>query len=56
MATFWASILVSYVIAIASWYLLEKPILRLKRFFDNKAVWQGDQSVALRRTTGSEIA
>ncbi len=36
MATFWASLLAAYVLAIASWYLLERPILGLKRFFENK--------------------
>jgi peptidoglycan/LPS O-acetylase OafA/YrhL len=35
MATFWTSLLAAYLLAIASWYLLEKPILRLKRFFEN---------------------
>jgi peptidoglycan/LPS O-acetylase OafA/YrhL len=35
MATFWASLLAAYALAIASWYLLEKPILGLKRFFEN---------------------
>ena len=34
VATFWASLLAAYLLAIASWYLLEKPILGLKRFFD----------------------
>ena len=35
-ATFWISLLGSYSLAIISWYLLEKPILRLKRFFESK--------------------
>ena len=33
---FWSAVLCSYVIATASWYLFEKPILRLKKYFDNK--------------------
>jgi len=30
---FWAALVLSYVTAFASWSLLEKPFLRLKRFF-----------------------
>jgi len=33
VAAFWASVLVSYVLAMVSWNLLEKPFLNLKRFF-----------------------
>jgi peptidoglycan/LPS O-acetylase OafA/YrhL len=36
MVTFWAALLAAYVLAIASWYLLEKPVLKLKRFFEFK--------------------
>ena len=38
MVTFWAALLAAYVLAIASWYLLEKPILGLKRFFEFKNI------------------
>lgn len=31
---FWAAAAISYILAIASWNLLEKPFLRLKRFFE----------------------
>jgi len=33
VAAFWASVLVSYVLSMVSWDLLEKPFLNLKRFF-----------------------
>jgi peptidoglycan/LPS O-acetylase OafA/YrhL len=34
---FWAAVVASYLLAIASWNLLEKPFLKLKRFFEIKA-------------------
>jgi len=33
-ATFWISLAAAYLIASASWFLLEKPVLRLKRYFE----------------------
>jgi peptidoglycan/LPS O-acetylase OafA/YrhL len=34
---FWAIVLISYLLAIASRYLLEKPFLNLKRFFETES-------------------
>ncbi|HET7107283.1 MAG TPA: acyltransferase [Candidatus Acidoferrum sp.] len=36
VAAFWLAIAASYLLAIASWNFLEKPILKLKRFFEFK--------------------
>jgi peptidoglycan/LPS O-acetylase OafA/YrhL len=37
IVAFWAAVVASYLLAIASWNLLEKPFLKLKRFFEIKA-------------------
>jgi peptidoglycan/LPS O-acetylase OafA/YrhL len=37
-ASFWISLASAYLIAAASWFLLEKPILRLKRYFEHPHV------------------
>ena len=36
-AAFWLAVAASYLLAIASWNLLEKPFLKLKRFFQSKS-------------------
>ena len=35
-AAFWLAVAASYLLAIASWNMLEKPFLKLKRFFQSK--------------------
>ena len=44
MAAFWLVVAASYLLAIVSWNLLEKPFLKLKRFFQAKrnAAWESD--------------
>jgi len=54
-ATFWISLAGSYLIASASWYLLEKPFLRLKRFFENTADLRSQSAVAVRQAVNPEI-
>lgn len=54
-ATFWIAVAGSYLIASTSWYFLEKPILRLKRFFESNADRPGESAVAPSQAIGSEI-
>jgi peptidoglycan/LPS O-acetylase OafA/YrhL len=37
IAAFWLAVVASYLLAIASWNLLEKPFLKLKRFFQTRS-------------------
>jgi len=52
---FWSALAASYLVATASWFLLEKPILGLKRFFETKAVRPGELLLTTPRPIGSEI-
>jgi peptidoglycan/LPS O-acetylase OafA/YrhL len=45
VAAFWAAVLVSYVLAIVSWKLLEKPFLNLKRFCETKTTPEWESKV-----------
>ena len=45
IAAFWAIIAASYLIAIVSWNILEKPFLNLKRFFEIKPVGEWEANV-----------
>lgn len=45
MAVFWAAVVISYLLAIASWNFLEKPFLGLKRFFEIKTVGKWEPGV-----------
>lgn len=54
MTTFWASLVAAYALAIASWYLLEKPILGLKRFFKIKYLSPAPDSAAKSQPNSSE--
>jgi peptidoglycan/LPS O-acetylase OafA/YrhL len=45
IAAFWAAVVLSYLLAIASWNLLEKPFLNLKRFFQTKSNGRWESSV-----------
>jgi len=45
VAAFWAAVLVSYVLAMVSWKLLEKPFLNLKRFFESKRDCEWESNV-----------
>jgi len=56
VAAFWASVLVSYVLAILSWKLLEKPFLNLKRFFETKANTEWESNVAGAEAGNSEAS
>jgi peptidoglycan/LPS O-acetylase OafA/YrhL len=51
---FWTAAVISYALAIASWNLLEKPFLRLKRFFENDAPRSRAPEVPLATATDSE--
>ena len=54
LATFWVSIVTSYIVATASWYLMEKPILNLKRFFENDPTSRDNSNLPLPRARGSQ--
>ena len=54
-AAFWISVTVAYLVAGASWYLLEKPILGLKRFFESKPGRQAESAAAPPQAIQSEI-
>jgi peptidoglycan/LPS O-acetylase OafA/YrhL len=45
MAAFWAIVVASYLLAIASWNILEKPFLSLNRFFAIRATGKWESSV-----------
>lgn len=51
---FWAALVLSYALAIASWYLLEKPVLRLKRFFENAAARAKESGLPLATSQDSQ--
>jgi peptidoglycan/LPS O-acetylase OafA/YrhL len=46
IAAFWLAVVASYLLAIVSWNLLEKPFLKLKRFFQSKSSDGWDSGVA----------
>ena len=50
----WAAVGVSYLLAIVSWNLLEKPFLNLKRFFETKSKGRPESSVPLPEARNSE--
>ena len=54
-AAFWIALPASYLLASASWYLLEKPILRLKRFFESSVDLRTQSAVTSSGTVRSEI-
>ena len=56
VAAFWASVLVSYVLAVVSWNLLEKPFLNLERFFETKANTEWESNVAGAEAGNSEAS
>ncbi len=56
LATFWASVVISYIVASASWYLFEKPILNLKRFFENNSTRLGESRLAVPQAGGSQLS
>jgi peptidoglycan/LPS O-acetylase OafA/YrhL len=56
VAAFWASVLVSYVLAMVSWKLLEKPFLNLKRFFETKANTEWESNVVGAEAGNSEAS
>ena len=45
IAAFWVIVVASYLLAIASWNFLEKPFLRLKKFFEIKSIGKRESSV-----------
>jgi len=45
IAAFWVAVAASYLLAIASWNLLEKPFLSLKKFFEIKPVGKWESIV-----------
>jgi len=47
IAAFWLAVAASYLLAIVSWNLLEKPILGLKRFFEVKSIGKLESDVPL---------
>jgi len=51
---FWGVMAGSYLLAIASWHLLEMPFLKLKRFFESKPVAAGDSPVRVPQPENSE--
>jgi peptidoglycan/LPS O-acetylase OafA/YrhL len=54
IAAIWAAVGVSYLLAIVSWNLLEKPFLNLKRFFEIKSKGRPESSVPLPEARNSE--
>jgi peptidoglycan/LPS O-acetylase OafA/YrhL len=44
-AGFWAAVVISYLLAIASWNFLEKPFQNLKRFFELKTTGKWESGV-----------
>src|SRR5258708_39946242 len=40
IAAFWLAVAASYLLAIASWNFLEKPILSFKKFFKPKSIFK----------------
>jgi peptidoglycan/LPS O-acetylase OafA/YrhL len=50
----WATVAISYLLAIASRNLLESPFLKLKRFFENKTVGQSNKSFSLSQARNFE--
>jgi peptidoglycan/LPS O-acetylase OafA/YrhL len=44
-AAFWAIVVASYLLAIASWNILEKPYLSLKRFFEVRGTGERESSI-----------
>jgi peptidoglycan/LPS O-acetylase OafA/YrhL len=54
IAAFWAAVAVSYLLAIVSWNLLEKPFLKLKKFFEIKPVGKRGSGVRLPAPEDSE--
>lgn len=51
---FWAAMAISYALAIVSWNLLEKPFLRLKRYFEGNAARSKAPEVPLAPARDSE--
>ncbi len=47
IAAFWLAVAASYLLAIASWNFLEKPILSLKKFFEAKSIGKLESNVPL---------
>jgi peptidoglycan/LPS O-acetylase OafA/YrhL len=47
VAGFWTAVVISYLLAIASWNFLEKPILSLKKFFEAKSIGKLESNVPL---------
>jgi peptidoglycan/LPS O-acetylase OafA/YrhL len=45
VAEFWLAVAASYLLAIASWNLLEKPFLRLKKFLEFEPAGKLETSV-----------
>jgi peptidoglycan/LPS O-acetylase OafA/YrhL len=45
IVAFWVIVVASYLLAIASWNFLEKPFLRLKKFFEIKSIGKRESSV-----------
>jgi peptidoglycan/LPS O-acetylase OafA/YrhL len=56
VAAFWAAVVVSYLVAIVSWNLLEKPFLNLKKFFESKSDNRCESSVASAEVRNSEAS
>jgi len=56
LATFWASVITSYILATTSWYLMEKPILKLKRFFESNSASLDKSSLPVPQTSGSQTS
>jgi peptidoglycan/LPS O-acetylase OafA/YrhL len=44
---FWISLVAAYLVASASWFFLEKPLLRLKRLFETRDTQQDTSPVSL---------
>jgi peptidoglycan/LPS O-acetylase OafA/YrhL len=56
VAAFWAAVAVSYVLAIVSWKLLEKPFLNLKRFFETKPDRKWESSAGQAKARNSKAS
>jgi peptidoglycan/LPS O-acetylase OafA/YrhL len=55
VAGFWTAVVISYLLAIASWNFLEKPFLGLKKFFEGKpnSKWESSVPSAAAKDSGT---
>jgi peptidoglycan/LPS O-acetylase OafA/YrhL len=56
VAAFWAAVVFSYLLALVSWKLLEKPFLNLKRFFKTEPSSSWESKVVAAEAGNSDVS